>query len=76
MPKQVPAGQYLVRVDQIWPGDDNNEPQHYPGCAHIEVENDFVGQLPAGVKIPEILSKSSPGTSSVVLTYQIELIDI
>lgn len=61
LPKQVPAGQYLLRVDQIWPGDDNREAQHYPACAQIEVESDFVGKLPAGVKIPEGLSRDMPG---------------
>lgn len=71
IPKQTPAGQYLLRVDQIWPGyywkEGNtivrgSEGQLYPSCAQIEVESEVVGgKLPKGIKIPEDFSPASPG---------------
>ncbi|KAH7123543.1 glycoside hydrolase [Dendryphion nanum] len=61
LPKQTPKGQYLLRVDQIWPGVREYSAQIYPSCAHIEVESEYAGDLPKGVKIPEIFSATSPG---------------
>ncbi|KAF1996401.1 hypothetical protein P154DRAFT_579997 [Amniculicola lignicola CBS 123094] len=66
LPRQTPAGKYLLRIDQIWPGSISSSAQHYPACAHIEVEdNPSSNPLPAGVKIPEILCPGCPGKFSV-----------
>lgn len=63
LPPQTPAGQYLLRIDQIWPGAGSSAPpQQYPACAHIEVEpNSHSNPLPKGVKIPESLCSDCPG---------------
>lgn len=69
LPKQTPAGQYLLRVDQIWPGVYESgehgliqiEPQLYPACAQIKVESAIIGKLSIGIKMPEDLSKTSAG---------------
>ncbi|KAH7122837.1 glycosyl hydrolase family 61-domain-containing protein [Dendryphion nanum] len=68
LPPQTPAGKYLLRIDQIWPGGGDpsggagSDPQHYPACAHIEVEsNSNSNPLPKGVKIPEVLCRECPG---------------
>lgn len=65
LPEKTPAGQYLLRIDQIWPGVSESgtqiEPQLYPACAQIEVESATTGELPKGIKIPEGLSNISPG---------------
>ncbi|CAI6340687.1 unnamed protein product [Periconia digitata] len=66
IPKQTPAGQYLMRIDLMWPGTkeaEQNDAQMYPGCAQIEVESEYTGSLPeGGVKIPEDLATGKPGT--------------
>jgi len=46
----------------------------FPSCAHIEVESESTGELPEGVKIPEILSASSTGMSSVLDEQATDLI--
>lgn len=63
IPKQTPAGKYLLRIDQIWPGVsvDKAPPQLYPNCAHIEVESEFTGDLPKGIKIPEAFASENEG---------------
>ncbi|KAI0534911.1 glycoside hydrolase [Xylaria digitata] len=69
IPPQTPPGQYLLRIDLIWPGatmkaynDNTVYAQMYPSCAQIQVESDAIdGMLPKGIKIPEDLSPSSPG---------------
>ena len=67
IPSQTPAGQYLLRIDGLWPARNDvayeSLAQHYPGCAQIEVESSFRGSLPSGgVKIPESLAYGQPGT--------------
>jgi hypothetical protein len=66
IPKQTPAGQYLMRVDIIWSdfyyqGVGHNSSQLYPSCVQIEVESEVKGELPKGVKIPEIFFPEEPG---------------
>jgi hypothetical protein len=67
LPKQTPAGQYLIRFDTIWPGTlqdsgaVNNYAQIYASCAQIEVESEYTGPLPKGVRIPEDMDVGSPG---------------
>ncbi|KAI0443598.1 glycoside hydrolase [Xylaria telfairii] len=68
IPRQTPSGQYLLRIDMIWPGtvmkqyNDTLYTQIYPSCAQIRVESDVVGgSLPKGIRIPEDLSPTSPG---------------
>jgi hypothetical protein len=62
IPRQTPAGQYLVRIDQVWFGStqDNAQPQLYPACAHVELLGETTGGLPKGVKIPEALQMDQP----------------
>lgn len=74
LPKQTPAGQYLLRVDQIWPGVYESgehgliqiEPQLYPACAQIKVESAIIGKLSIGIKMPEDLSKTSAGNEGII----------
>ncbi|KAI1284704.1 glycoside hydrolase [Xylaria sp. FL0933] len=68
IPLQTPPGQYLLRIDMIWPGtvinqsNDTLYAQLYPSCAQIQVESDAsTNTLPKGINIPEGLSPSSPG---------------
>jgi len=66
LPRQVPAGQYLMRVDIIWSdfyynGVGHNGSQLYPSCVQIEVESDSKGVMPKGVKIPEIFGPFEGG---------------
>lgn len=66
IPPQVPAGQYLMRVDIIWSdsyynGVGHNSSQLYPSCVQIEVESESKAVLPAGVKIPEIFGPFEGG---------------
>ncbi|KAI8947023.1 glycoside hydrolase [Xylaria longipes] len=68
IPPQTPAGQYLLRIDMIWPGTVMKQQnytlytQMYPSCAQIQVESDAIGDsLPKGIRIPEDLSPTSPG---------------
>jgi hypothetical protein len=35
--------------------------QLYPSCAQIQIESDFSGSLPEGIKIPDALQHTSPG---------------
>jgi hypothetical protein len=84
LPKQTPEGQYLLRVDQIWPGVYESgehgitqiEPQLYPACAQIEVESAISGDLPKGIKIPEGLSNLSPGMTVSNDQYYSRKVDI
>ncbi|KAF2871788.1 glycosyl hydrolase family 61-domain-containing protein [Massariosphaeria phaeospora] len=66
IPKQTPAGKYLVRVDQVYYGNSqyNTAPQLFPACAQIEVVSDTTGDLPKGIKIPENLQMDQPGMTS------------
>jgi hypothetical protein len=66
IPKQTPAGKYLLRVDQPYYGSGNSDAQMYPTCAQIEVMGGVSGDLPKGIKIPEDLQNESPGTYIVV----------
>ncbi|KAI0134080.1 glycosyl hydrolase family 61-domain-containing protein [Xylariales sp. AK1849] len=80
IPSQTPAGQYLLRVDEIWPG--LEEPgfshalgQFYPSCAQLLVESDVSGPLPEGIRIPEDLSHTSPGMATSLSMYREETVD-
>lgn len=74
IPKQTPAGQYLLRMDSVnlgfhvgqnWKWQ-NAETQVYPGCAQIEVESEYSGNLPEGsVSFPEALYNEAPGMSQL-----------
>jgi hypothetical protein len=69
IPKQTPAGQYLLRFDLVWASYDDWPAQFYPGCAQIEVESDVTGTLPEGIKIPEDLTHYGPGTCTIMTFY-------
>ncbi|KAI0424435.1 glycosyl hydrolase family 61-domain-containing protein [Xylaria sp. FL1042] len=65
VPKETPAGDYLLRADLVNTGAFESNfiipAQLYPSCLQIRVESDFQGSLPLGIKIPEDLMNESPG---------------
>jgi hypothetical protein len=65
IPPQTPAGDYLMRMDQIWPGiypaDCWVMAQMYPTCAQIRVESTSSLELPGGIKLPRDVIHFSPG---------------
>ncbi|KAI0397556.1 glycosyl hydrolase family 61-domain-containing protein [Xylariaceae sp. FL0594] len=65
LPKETPAGQYLLRLDMANPGRVNvTNAQIYATCAQIEVVGDAGnGTLPKGIRIPEDMTDDSPGMS-------------
>ncbi|KAF2004387.1 hypothetical protein P154DRAFT_572046 [Amniculicola lignicola CBS 123094] len=84
VPKQTPAGQYLMRVDLAWPGFvyklgadliSDVQGQLYPSCAQIEVESDVTGSLPKGIKIPEDLQPKSQGMQTSLEMYNNQKVD-
>jgi hypothetical protein len=84
IPKQTPAGQYLLRIDLIWPGllynlrgqiVTDGEAQLYPSCAQIEVESEIEGSLPQGIHIPEDVRKKSPGMQMSIEMYRSQKVD-
>ncbi|ORY14706.1 glycosyl hydrolase family 61-domain-containing protein [Clohesyomyces aquaticus] len=75
IPKQTPKGQYLMRVDIIWSefwylGKTNGIAQMYPSCVQIEVESEVEGELPRGVRIPEIFFPDQPGVATSLDMYR------
>ncbi|KAF1973817.1 hypothetical protein BU23DRAFT_567922 [Bimuria novae-zelandiae CBS 107.79] len=80
IPKQTPAGQYLLRIDLMWPGTrewGDGLAQLYPGCVQIEVESVVKGSLPkGGVKIPEILARGKPGTIMSEAMQSFQKVDV
>ncbi|KAI3336514.1 glycosyl hydrolase family 61-domain-containing protein [Xylariaceae sp. AK1471] len=68
IPPQTPSGQYLLRMDLVWPGMIDSYvnftviAQMYPTCAQIQVESDAKSNaLPKGIRIPEDFTHESPG---------------
>lgn len=67
IPEQTPAGEYLLRLDLIWPGlweppiYVSDTPQIYASCAQILVESNAPGPLPEGIEIPAGLNTLTPG---------------
>jgi hypothetical protein len=67
IPKETPAGDYLLRMDLIWAGlweppiYVSDGAQFYPTCAHLRIESDVEGSLPEGILIPEGLTAEQPG---------------
>ncbi|ETS73783.1 hypothetical protein PFICI_14729 [Pestalotiopsis fici W106-1] len=83
IPAQTPAGQYLLRMDEVNTGleehnavfNSTSPAQLYPSCAQIQVESDFTDPLPQGIKIPEALQHTSPGMSSTLSMYRFQSLD-
>jgi hypothetical protein len=82
LPKQTPAGQYLMRIDYVYTGfryPADKYPhviaQHYPSCLQIDVTSDVTGDLPKGVKIPEILMPDQPGMMPSLDQYNRKTVD-
>lgn len=69
IPEQTPGGEYLLRMDLIWPGMwqppiyVSDIAQIYATCAQILVKSDVTGSLPEGIMIPEGLNGTEPGMS-------------
>lgn len=62
IPASTPAGQYLVRWENIFPNPE--DAQFYVNCAHIEVTNDKTGVEPSQeykVKIPGVYTRGQKG---------------
>ncbi|KAH8593305.1 glycosyl hydrolase family 61-domain-containing protein [Bisporella sp. PMI_857] len=88
IPKQTPAGDYLLRIDlpamgfrDLYYVDGQpvilrTESQLYPSCAQIRVLNDeYQGDLPVGVKIPEAFEPDEPGMETSRDMYYGNLVD-
>ncbi|TGJ82975.1 hypothetical protein E0Z10_g5805 [Xylaria hypoxylon] len=80
VPKETPAGDYLLRTDLVNTGvfeaNVTTFPaQVYPSCLQIRIESDFEGSLPAGIKIPEDLMHESPGMATSLAMYRQEKVD-
>lgn len=76
IPKQTPAGQYLMRMDVQWAGKRGKwTGQMYPSCAQLNIKSDATGALPEGVKIPDIFSPESPGMQVSPEMYDYKKID-
>ncbi|GAW19297.1 hypothetical protein ANO14919_087830 [Xylariales sp. No.14919] len=80
VPKETPAGEYLLRADLVNTGvfefNFTSFPaQLYPSCLQIHVESDFEGSLPEGIKIPEDLMHESPGMVTSLGMYREEKVD-
>ncbi|CAG9988149.1 unnamed protein product [Clonostachys byssicola] len=81
IPKQTPAGEYLLRLDLIWPGlweppiYVSDTPQIYATCAQILVESDATGPLPEGIEIPADLNTTTPGMRTSLSMYRGESMD-
>lgn len=64
VPKQTPAGEYLLRIDVVYHHYSNEVPQLYPACAQIVVDGDAMEALPeGGVQFPEAYDPKEPGKS-------------
>ncbi|KAF2121249.1 glycosyl hydrolase family 61-domain-containing protein [Lophiotrema nucula] len=84
IPAQVPAGQYLMRMDILWPGYYYDPPysnlsnvtaQHYPSCGQLNIISDSKTPLPQGVKIPEIFSPNSTGMTTNYSMYELKKLE-
>lgn len=68
IPSQTPAGQYLMRMDLMWPTTFQYQAdgaQMYPTCAQLNIVNESgnsSSSWPKGVKIPEVFKSGMPGT--------------
>jgi hypothetical protein len=70
IPAQTPAGQYLMRMDVLMAGRNDeyikigelgSYAQMYPSCAQLNIVSDSQTPFPKGVKIPEIFAPENPG---------------
>ncbi|KAJ2998006.1 hypothetical protein NUW58_g458 [Xylaria curta] len=80
VPKETPAGDYLLRADLVNTGvfefNFTSFPaQLYPSCLQIHVESDVEGSLPKGIKIPEDLMHESPGMATSLSMYREQKLD-
>jgi hypothetical protein len=71
IPRQTPAGYYLMRMDQIWPARTGSTygAQLYPSCAQIRIESDSTSLLPSGILIPRDLGINSTGMNTESLVF-------
>ncbi|KFA73044.1 hypothetical protein S40288_03256 [Stachybotrys chartarum IBT 40288] len=78
IPEQTPAGDYLLRLDLIWPGlyqppiYVGGQAQMYASCAQISVKSNVNGSLPQGIRIPEDLTT---GTLVSLAMYRDQSLD-
>ncbi|KAF2423749.1 hypothetical protein EJ08DRAFT_737315 [Tothia fuscella] len=61
IPKCIPSGEYLLRIQQIGLHNPGGDPQFYVSCAQLTVSGGSGAAVPAGVSIPGAFSKSDPG---------------
>jgi len=79
IPKQTPAGQYLLRSDVINTGINYTRPgyeaQLYPSCVQLRVQSAYRGRLPEGIQIPDNFTHTSPGMAVSLGMYNMKLVD-
>jgi hypothetical protein len=57
MPAEIPAGQYLIRIEQAATHQPYTGREFYVGCAHIEVSSSYNGKPTPTFKIPGVYSR-------------------
>jgi len=60
MPAEIPAGQYLIRIEQAATHQPYTHREFYVQCAHIEVVSDWQGTPGPLFKIPGVYSRDQP----------------
>ena len=60
MPAEIPAGQYLIRIEQAATHQPYTHREFYVQCAHIEVVSDYQGTPGPTFKIPGVYSRDQP----------------
>jgi len=60
MPAEIPAGQYLIRIEQAATHQPYTHREFYVGCAHIEVASSYTGKPTPTFKIPGVYSRDQP----------------
>ncbi|KAM7196747.1 endo-beta-1,4-glucanase D-like protein [Naviculisporaceae sp. PSN 640] len=60
MPAEIPAGQYLIRIEQAATHQPYTHREFYVACAHIEVSSSYTGRPGPTFKIPGVYSRDQP----------------
>ncbi|EMD68959.1 hypothetical protein GGP41_001378 [Bipolaris sorokiniana] len=60
LPAEIPAGQYLMRIEQITTHPPYTNREFYIQCAHIEVASSYNGSPSPTFKIPGVYNREQP----------------
>jgi hypothetical protein len=60
LPAEIPAGQYLIRIEQAATHQPYTGREFYVQCAHIEVVSNYQGTPTPTFKIPGVYSRDQP----------------